>query len=54
MIEEQVITERTDLYRNIPGAVPNFAAGGSQGLTIRGFANATGMRNGMVTSAIVH
>ncbi|MBW8683150.1 TonB-dependent receptor [Chitinophaga rhizophila] len=53
LIEEQVITERTDLYRNIPGAVPNFAAGGSQGMTIRGFANATGMRNGMVTSAIV-
>lgn len=53
LIEEQVITERTDLYRNIPGAVPNFAAGGSQGMTIRGFANSMGMRNGMVTSAIV-
>ncbi len=53
LIKEQVITERTDLYRNIPGAVPNFAAGGSQGMTIRGFANSMGMRNGMVTSAIV-
>lgn len=53
LIEEQVITERTDLYRNIPGAVPNFAAGGSQGMTIRGFSNGMGMRNGMVTSAIV-
>lgn len=53
LIEEQLITERTDLYRNIPGAVPNFAAGGSQGMTIRGFANGTGMRNGMATSAIV-
>ncbi|MRG44257.1 TonB-dependent siderophore receptor [Chitinophaga sp. SYP-B3965] len=53
LIEEQLITERTDLYRNIPGAVPNFAAGGSQGMTIRGFSNGMGMRNGMVTSAIV-
>ncbi len=53
LMEEQVITERTDLYRNVPGAVPNFAAGGSQGLSMRGFANATGMRNGMITSAIV-
>ncbi|HJT74826.1 MAG TPA: TonB-dependent receptor, partial [Chitinophaga sp.] len=53
LMQEQLITERTDIYRNIPGAVPNFAVGGSQGMTIRGFSNATGMRNGMVTSAIV-
>lgn len=53
LMQEQLITERTDLYRNIPGAVPNFAAGGSQGMSLRGFATATGMRNGMVTSAIV-
>lgn len=53
LMAEQVITERTDIYRNIPGAVPNFAAGGSQGLTMRGFQNAMGMRNGMVTSAVV-
>ncbi len=30
LMKEQVIVERTDLYRNVPGAVPNFAAGGSQ------------------------
>lgn len=53
IMKEQVIIERTDIYRNIPGAVPNFAAGGSQGMSIRGFANSMGMRNGMVTSAIV-
>ena len=53
LMQEQIIIERMDAYRNIPGAVPNFAVGGSQGMTIRGFANATGMRNGMVTSAIV-
>lgn len=53
LMMEQVVTERTDIYRNIPGAVPNFAVGGSQGMTIRGFANTTGMRNGMITSAIV-
>ncbi|MEC5145177.1 TonB-dependent receptor [Chitinophaga sp. 212800010-3] len=53
LMQEQLVTERTDIYRNIPGAVPNFAVGGSQGMTIRGFANTTGMRNGMITSAIV-
>lgn len=53
IMKEQVVIERTDLYRNIPGAVPNFAAGGSQGMSLRGFANSMGMRNGMVTSAIV-
>jgi iron complex outermembrane receptor protein len=53
LMQEQVVVERTDLYRNIPGAVPNFAAGGSQGFSMRGFANSMGMRNGMVTSAIV-
>lgn len=53
LMNEQVVVERTDLYRNIPGAVPNFAAGGSQGFSMRGFANSMGMRNGMVTSAIV-
>ncbi len=53
VMQEQIIIERMDAYRNIPGAVPNFAVGGSQGMSIRGFANATGMRNGMVTSAIV-
>jgi iron complex outermembrane recepter protein len=53
LMQEQVVVERTDLYRNIPGAVPNFAAGGSQGFSMRGFSNGMGMRNGMVTSAIV-
>lgn len=53
LMQEQVIIERTDIYRNIPGAVPNFAAGGSQGMSLRGFATSMGMRNGMVTSAIV-
>ncbi len=37
LIQEQVIIERTDLYRNIPGSVPNFSAGGSMGLSMRGF-----------------
>jgi len=47
------VTERTEIFRNIPGAVPNFAAGGSQGLTMRGFQNTQGTRNGLATSAIV-
>lgn len=53
LMQEQVIIERTDLYRNIPGAVPNFSAGGSMGLSMRGFSTTIGMRNGMATSAIV-
>lgn len=53
VMKEQVVTERTDIYRNISGAVPNFSAGGSQGLSMRGFAGTIGMRNGMATSAIV-
>ncbi|GAA0558315.1 TonB-dependent receptor [Chitinophaga japonensis] len=53
LMQEQVIIERTDLYRNIPGAVPNSLAGGSQGMSLRGFATTVGMRNGMMTSAVV-
>lgn len=53
LIREQMSVERTDLYRNIPGAVPNFSSGGSQGMTLRGFMNSMGMRNGLITSAIV-
>jgi iron complex outermembrane receptor protein len=53
LMNDQVVTDRTDIYRNVAGAVPNFAVGGSQGMSIRGFANTTGMRNGMITSAIV-
>lgn len=53
LMQEQLIIERTDLYRNIPGAVPNFSAGGSMGLSMRGFSTTIGMRNGMATSAIV-
>lgn len=53
VMKEQVVVERTDIYRNISGAVPNFSAGGSQGLSMRGFAGTIGMRNGMATSAIV-
>lgn len=53
VMKEQVNIERSDIYRNIPGAVPNFSAGGSQGLSIRGFSGTIGMRNGMATSAIV-
>lgn len=53
VMKEQVVIERTDIYRNISGAVPNFSAGGSQGLSMRGFAGTIGMRNGMATSAIV-
>lgn len=52
LMKEQIVIERTDLYRNIPGAVPIFLAGGSQGMTTRGFASTVGMRNGMITSAI--
>ncbi len=52
LMKEQLVMERSDMYRNIPGAVPNFSAGGSQGLNIRGFSNTNGLRNGMVTSAI--
>ncbi len=53
VMKEQVNIERSDIYRNIPGAVLNFSAGGSQGLSIRGFSGTIGMRNGMATSAIV-
>lgn len=53
LFKEQMSLERTDIYRNVPGAVPNFAAGGSQGMSLRGFSNQMGMRNGLVTSAIV-
>jgi iron complex outermembrane receptor protein len=53
LMVDQVVIERTDLYRNIPGAVPNFSAGGSMGLSMRGFSTTIGMRNGMATSAIV-
>jgi TonB-dependent siderophore receptor len=53
LFNEQVATERTDIYRNVPGAVPNFAAGGSQGMSLRGFSNQMGMRNGLITSAVV-
>ena len=52
LMKEQVVLERTDIFRNVPGAVPNYSAGGSQGLTMRGFTNSNGMLNGMVTSAI--
>ncbi|WP_348799791.1 TonB-dependent receptor [Flavobacterium adhaerens] len=52
LMKEQVVLERTDIYRNVPGAVPNYSAGGSQGLTMRGFTNSNGMLNGMTTSAI--
>ena len=53
LMQEQLVTERTDLYRNVPGAVPNSAGGGSQGMTLRGFANFNGVRNGLTTSAIL-
>lgn len=53
LMTEQNIIERNEVYRNIPGAVPNFSAGGSQGLTMRGFQNTQGTRNGLATSAIV-
>ena len=52
LMKEQVVLERTDIYRNIPGAVPNYSAGGSQGLTMRGFSNTSGMLNGMNTSPV--
>ncbi|GGA64507.1 TonB-dependent receptor [Flavobacterium palustre] len=52
LMKEQVVLERTDIYRNVPGAVPNYSAGGSQGLTMRGFSNTSGMLNGMNTSPV--
>ncbi|MDR6783596.1 iron complex outermembrane receptor protein [Pedobacter africanus] len=52
LFNQQIVLERTDLYYNIPGAVPNFSAGGSQGISQRGFSNTNGFRNGLVTSAI--
>jgi iron complex outermembrane receptor protein len=52
LMKEQVVLERTDIYRNVPGGVPNYSAGGSQGLTMRGFTNTSGMLNGMNTSAV--
>lgn len=52
LMKEQIVLERTDIYRNVPGAVPNYSAGGSQGLTMRGFSNTSGMLNGMNTSPV--
>ena len=52
LMKEQLILERTDIYRNVPGGVPNYSAGGSQGLTMRGFSNTSGMLNGMNTSPV--
>lgn len=52
LMMEQVVLERTDVYRNVPGGVPNYSAGGSQGLTMRGFSNTSGMLNGLNTSAV--
>ncbi|GEC71079.1 iron complex outermembrane recepter protein [Flavobacterium flevense] len=52
LMKEQIVLERTDIYRNIPGAVPNYSAGGSQGLMMRGFSNTSGMLNGMNTSPV--
>lgn len=53
LMTEQTVTERSEVYRNVPGGVPNMAAGGSQGLSMRGFANTNGMRNGMAMGAVV-
>lgn len=53
LMNDQLVTDRADIYQNIAGAVPNFAVGGSQGMNMRGFANTTGLLNGMITSAIV-
>ena len=52
LMMEQVVLERTDIYRNVPGGVPNYSAGGSQGLTMRGFTNTSGMLNGLNTSPV--
>ncbi len=52
LMKEQVVVERSDIYRNVPGGVPTFAVGGSQGLTMRGFTNANGTLNGMNTSPV--
>lgn len=52
LMKEQIILERTDIYRNVPGGVPNYSAGGSQGLMMRGFSNTSGMLNGMNTSPV--
>lgn len=52
LMMEQVVLERTDVYRNVPGGVPNYSAGGSQGLTMRGFSNTSGMLNGLNTSPV--
>ena len=52
LIKEQMVTDRNEIYVNIPGAVPNFSAGGSQGISQRGFLNTNGMRNGLTPNAI--
>jgi len=52
LMVQQLVVDRSELYLNIPGAVPNFSAGGSQGISQRGFSNTNGMRNRLTTSAI--
>lgn len=52
LIKEQVVTDMAQAHRNIPGAVPGAAGGGSVGIVSRGFTSYQSLRNGMNSAAI--
>jgi iron complex outermembrane receptor protein len=52
LIKEQVATDMSQAQRNIPGAIPGAAGGGSVGIVSRGFTSYQSLRNGMNSAAI--
>lgn len=52
LIKEQVITDVTDAFRNVPGVMVQKAGGGSSGVMSRGFSTFANVRNGLNTGAI--
>lgn len=52
LIKEQLATDMSQVHRNIPGAIPGAAGGGSVGIVSRGFTSYQSLRNGMNSAAI--
>ncbi|PXY46531.1 TonB-dependent receptor [Flavobacterium hydrophilum] len=52
LIKEQLVTDMSQAHRNIPGAIPGAAGGGSVGIVSRGFTSYQSLRNGMNSAAI--
>jgi iron complex outermembrane receptor protein len=52
LIKEQLVTDMAQAHRNIPGAIPGAAGGGSVGIVSRGFTSYQSLRNGMNSAAI--